>query len=263
MKTTLFGRSSGPLQLLIGTFALAACGAETGNGLAPRTSSVSMGLTSSTDASSSETAGFTGPDADGAILRVRSARASIGWIELHMDGTGCGEVTTPTTASCDAGKLRFAGPFVADLVSGRLEPSLDDVVLPAVAYRRVDVRLEKGRVFGKAPGIEQTLTATGTLERNGTSTPFDLALDFNAEAKFDDAAGVDLSGGPSGVLLQLDVGAWFAGAPISGCYDDGELVLDGGRLHIVDANGRCRQIRQGISAAIKDSGRLRAGPDRE
>ena len=61
------------------------------------------------------------------------------------------------------------------------------------------------------PLAGQTLIASGTINYPmGGTTPFDLALRFEDDARFENDLGVEITaGGTQEVFLDLDVATWF------------------------------------------------------
>lgn len=252
-----------PFAALITTTLAAGCGTETGNGAV----TVKVGLTS-TGTGGSDTV-LVGSDAQGTSLSISSARASVRHIELHRPSgkTSCEGYETSNTArvKCDGGKVRVNGPFDVDLLTRTARPSLEGLAIPPDTYRRLDVRLEAakvqdGLIAAGDPLEGESLLVSGTIAYPaGSSTPFELALRFDGDARFEDGAGfVVEADGVSEVLLLLDVAAWFASAPITQCIEDGELVITGGRLIIEDKGaGRCKDLTAALVDAVKSSGRLK------
>lgn len=247
---------------------LAACGAETGNGLGPtvalRASQSGSGLHVAQDPPVLE-----GTDAQGTPLTLAHARANVRSIELYSpDGQLCVDADyadSGFTVHCDSAKMRIEGPIVVDLMTGASVPSLERVVLPAAVYQRVDVRLEhakKGEVLQDGdPLLDLTLIADGELSYRGTPTPYDLGLKFSEDARFESATGVEVGSTEAArVLLLLDVSQWFTAIPLTGCLDDGDLSIEGGRIAIEDKGGRCNDIEKALKDAIKGSSRLGKGP---
>ncbi len=246
-----------------------ACGAETGNGLGPtvtlRATQSGSGLHAAQDPPV-----LRGADAQGTPLSVAHARVSVKRIELEkqVGGEACREadfVDSGFSVTCDGDKLRIEGPIVVDLMTGASTPSLERVVLPAATYQRVDVRLEQARagdvLMAGDPLIGATLVADGELDYRGQPTPYDLALKFNEDARFESSTGVTVSeAGAEQLLLLLDVTQWFAAVPLTGCLDDGDLTIEGGRIHVIDKGRRCSDVEKQLKDAIKGSSKLGKGP---
>ncbi len=252
------GRLALVLSLLLAASGLG-CGAETGNGM----TSVRLALESTDSANTLQ-----GSDLQGSVLAIEAAQGSLQDIELFFEeGTVCGDFELPEQeriGKCEGNKLTIEGPLVTDLVAGDSNPSLDSIVIPATTYRRVDVRFERARpedglIDGSHPLANKTLVATGELTSSGSTRSLEIALDFNADAKFESEGGITLEeDGANELLLSLDVAKWFSTLSITECSTQeggsGTLVIDenlGARM------GACRRVEPDLREAIRVSGRLR------
>ncbi len=171
------------------------------------------------------------------------------------------ELTDPVT--CSAGTLTVTGPFVADLLTGTSEPSLDDVSLAAGTYERLDARvddaehLEAGDVLA-----ELALLLRGELTLDGAVQPFELALQLNEDIRFEGGDGVQVDGQASGLLAALDVSSWLAEVPLAACIREGDVeVGDDGVARIdedTSGSGDCSDVEDRIREHMKEDGQLDA-----
>ena len=219
-------------------------------------------------------------DQGGAVFALTTARASVERIDVDLpDGASCvglaglldgsgGNDSAPHTSVCTGGggTVRLNGPWVVDLLTGAATPAIPAVSVPAGSYRRVDVRFapadpKDGVVAEADPLADQTLLATGTASLAGNAQPFQLALDFHEDARFESTSGLALVlDQTADVLLELDPSAWFASLPLAQCAADGDLDVVDGVLLLLDGQGACSDIENAIKDAIKASGELRAAP---
>lgn len=250
------------------TLAAAACGAETGNGLGPTVTMLATQSGSGLHVAQDPPV-LNGADAQGTPLTVAHARVSVRRIELESPGGPlCKDsdfVDSGFTVSCETDKIRIEGPIVVDLMTGASTPSLERVLLPAATYRGASVRLEQAKMrevlMPGDPMIGSTLVADGELDYRGQPTPYDLALKFNEDARFESSTGVAVTDeAAERVLLLLDVSRWFSAVPLTTCLDDGDLTIDGGRIHVVDKGRRCSDVEKQLKDAIKGSSKLGKGP---
>lgn len=253
-----------------------------GEGGAPGTTTVRLALRG--DASS---AAPRATDASGAALHVDAARANVRYIGFTLaNGKRCSDLDPATLgdARCDDGstddvgddnpssggsdasddsdEVRLYGPFVVDLMTGAATPSLEGLRIPAETYTRVDVRFDDadprdGVVASTDPLAEQTLLASGVMAHGGEELRFELALDFDEDARFEPASGpIAVSAdAPGEVSLWLDVARWFAAVRIGECMSDGDLVVSNGTV-IIDDRGGCSDVEGALKEAIKQSGQL-------
>jgi hypothetical protein len=259
---------------LIGlVFGLGACssghqGTSTGNSIVFGLKSLSSALSQDADASATTLVAV--EDADGTALSLNSAVANIGRIELYLPaGHFCSSLDSASlggSVSCEdddsAGgdgesKLTISGSYVVDFFAKTVTPSLGSLVLPALTYRRIDVRFDKDG--GSVQLGDNTVLASGTWEYEQDQKSFEIALEFNEEVRFRSSGGVSLSSGiGQNLLLLLDADAWFSALPLKECVDDGDLSFDAsGKVSIADhGSGGCSDIENDLKDAIKDSGEL-------
>jgi len=226
--------------------ALAACsGLDTGNGDISR---IQLALSA---------APADPVDADGVTFDLQSAQAFVRHVDLYLpSGTSCAGLAGldasdgDFTTRCDGDKIRARGPWLVDLLTGQATPALPTVPVVAGAYRRVDVRFEKGP-------DDWSLRATGDVPLDGASTPFRAELDFEEEARFE---GDVITAGPDAVqraLLELDPSLWFLSLPLAQCGEAGDLRIEGGVLLLEDGDDDCSDLESTVRDAIKGSGSLR------
>lgn len=245
-------------------------GTDTGNAGVAR---LEAGLVTTDDSSPDET--YTTEDSDGTSFTLASARAYVRDIELdlpdqvtcddvrdQLEGAGVRCEDSDDTASGDdspsGGKIKIAGPYVVNLISREATPSLADVRIPAMTYRRVDVRLDDAPddLAGDAELRGNTLVASGSYVSDSGTSPFRLALAFSEDARFESSAGVAVTGEGATLLLGLEVESWFSALPIGACAEDGDLAFDGDTLVIGDGDGGCSDIENELKDAIKNATRL-------
>jgi len=238
--------------LIFALFACA-CGTETGNGLVMRATESGSGLRAA-----QSDLGLSATDAQGTQLSLTLAQINVGKIEFDAPGTKpCAEAdfsNSGLSVRCDGAKIRIEGPILVDLMTGTSQPSLENLVIPAGIYKRIDVRFEQLK------GGDVTLTASGEIAYRQMPTPYDLALKFNEDARFESPGGITITeDAGEQVLLELDVRRWFSALPLTDCLDDGDLMIEGGRIAIRDKGSKCGMVEAALKDAIKASGRLGKG----
>jgi hypothetical protein len=248
------------------------CGAETGNGL---DNGLKMQLVGGTSAALSprDAARYTARDAQGSPLTIQASRVNVRHVEFELPGgrpcAGWDFGTSGLEIKCDSAKFRIEGPIVFDLITGAPTPSFAGLRIPPNTYKRVDVRIDDvtsddTHVPAGDPLRGASLVATGSITIAGdddddppVTTPFDLSLRFDEDARFESAGGITVSeSGGEDVLLSLDVTQWFANLPITECVKDDDLELVNGRLQIRDRGGKCSAIERELKDSIKRGTRL-------
>lgn len=236
---------------------LAACGAETGNGVA----TVVMKLTGENGGA------FVTTDQQGTSFGIESARAHIRRIDFEAPGQQlCKDedyADSGIVVHCDSAKIRIETPLVIDLMTGQTTPSLANVKIPAATYKRVDARFSPARVAdGEVQSTdrlaEHSIDISGAFQHMNMETDFKMRLAFEEDAIFSNSEGITVAeGGVEQVLLLLDVRQWFTQLPITACIDDGDLVVENGSLEIEDRGGaRCNMLEKSLKDAIKASSQL-------
>jgi len=262
------------LTALIGTLLLAttACEGESGTHIGnPPATSVGFQMLVTT---SHDDGGLSFEDDTGVVYQLTSAHAYVRDIEFDLpDGQSC-EAIEPGLAGgarCDdseAGRPKIVvdGPFAVDLIAGTSTPSIDDVRVPLLTYRRIDMRLvdadpDDGVVDEGDALVDRSLVARANFDYMSTPLELELSLRFNEDVRFEHDDGVAPPDDGS-LLALLDVALWLDDLPIGDCLDDSELDVSGGRLVVDDdtsGGGDCSDIENTVKDNIKDSGALDAG----
>ena len=184
-------------------------------------------------------------DLVGSLVEVGSAVANVERIDFSLpDGVRCADLD-PTTLGegvrCDdLDTLRIGEPRRFDLVTGIADPPLDAAVVPALPYRRVEVRFaeaDSDPVLG-----EDTIAADLTVD----GAPVSMRLRFSEDARFESSDGIPVEDGAQALLL-LDADAWFAGVDLAACGEAGGIVDE-------DADGACDlegEVRDAIEASAE------------
>lgn len=209
--------------------------------------------------------------ADGA-LRLDRARAAVREVRFQLpDGRRCEALPPdllPAPWRCETGDdwVRFDAPFVVDLLDPTPPAALADAPLPALNWRRAEVRFADGRDLVSAgdPLSDAALDLGGTLGDGGAGRRFALALSTSLDVRFEaDAGEIDPATGVPGVLLGLDVSRWFAAVPLTACAADADDPddPDDDELDATGLGGACADLEDAVEAALEDSGDLRRDED--
>jgi hypothetical protein len=243
---------------------LATEGTNTGNGV------VSLSLNALTPEGTPAEGALPVADADGAALSLTRARAAVREVRLQLpDGLRCDALAADAISPpwvCEAGDdwVRLRTGFVVDLLDPSPPAALTEAELPALDWRRAEVRFQDGGDFAGAgdPLQDLTIDAAGTFEYQGQARRFTLGLDFSADARFDSAGSLELpADAASGLLLGLDAAAWFATLPLTACLDDGDLEFSGDVVEVTDGKNGCSDLEGALKDAIEGSGSLRRRED--
>jgi hypothetical protein len=156
--------------------------------------------------------------------------------------------------------ILIRGPFVVDLLAGVSTPSLSRVRVPAVAYTRIDVRIDDGELGEGVLRsgdelIDRSLVVWADFVYMGTPVELRLSLKFNEDVRFEAPRGVPA--GPE-LRLELEVDRWLSGIRLADCLDGGDLVVEDGVLLVDDdsARGECSDLEGDIKDNVKNSARL-------
>lgn len=247
--------------------ALGGCAGASGEG---ETVALQLALSSSASANAGGTSDakpkLIGREADGGEFAIEEARAVVEKIELYLptgkdkSDSAKEEEKGASEDSDNSDKLTIRGPFVVNLIDGTSTPSLDAVQIPAGTYRRIDVRFSdeaNGHITDSDPLMGHTLVAGGQFTPSESDAmPFDMALDFHEDARFESETGIEIGAdGANEILLKLDVASWFSGLPVSDCMAKGDLPAQDGTL-VLDERAECSHVERDLRDAIRQSGRL-------
>lgn len=203
-------------------------------------------------------------------LHAETALAFVRHIEFYLPEGECAlaDAGDDDALEADAGddgcedKIRVKGPWVIDLMTGKATPSMDEIRIPAGAYRRVDVRFEDAdKNAAKSLNIpaelaEWTLVATGAYDGEAAES-FDMKLKFNNDARFQSDAGIVVTAnGAQEMVMALDVERWFSAVSLEECFEKERLDVVDGALMIVDESKRCNAIENAIKEVMKHPNRL-------
>jgi hypothetical protein len=197
-------------------------------------------------------------------LSAETALAFVRHIEFYLPEGHCVD-SEPNTDAGDADcedKLRVEGPWVVDLMTGKATPSMDDIRVPAGAYRRVDVRFEDADK-NAAKGIDVpaeledwTLVSTGAYHGD-VAAKFAMNLKFNEDARFQSDSGIVVTAdGAREMLMALDVQRWFSAVSLEECFEKERLAVADDTLIIEDESKRCNAVENAIKEVMKHPHRL-------
>lgn len=231
--------------------ALPACGSEDGVGFAVRASTAApsgpsdlLQLTDDGDTTFTLTAGR---------LHLRD-------IEFDLpDGVHCEDIAEGLVgATCEAedsgnssgDKIRVAGPFDIDLITGIATPSLADVSLPALAYSRIDFRVDDD------PN-DVSFAVTANFEHGGEALALSLSLDFNEDIRIEHPGGVAVDA-DTDLIASFVVDNWLGGVDVGACLESGDINREGDTVIIDESStsGACSDIEDTIKSNMKTSGQL-------
>ncbi len=207
-------------------------------------------------------------DESGVVFSITEARAWLRDIELEMPrGMNCQDFADVLAggAQCkttiddsrddardsddddDFGVILIDGPIMVDLVTGETAPSLSDVRVPALAYDRVDFRMEpadeESSLLAAGDSLaDNSLVVTASFELDGDASELVLAFDFNVDVRLEGLADGQVDDGDSLELL-LDVVGWFEGVDATSCVRHGD-------------GDACDDLEDLVKDNIKRSGRI-------
>ena len=198
-------------------------------------------------------------DAKGEFYGLREARINLRDIELDLpDGVGCAELEGALVgASCEGDKIRVEGPLLIDLLEGSAQPSIAEVRIPPLTYKRVDYRIDDAEDLPDGHVLEDhSFYVAAGFERDGQPLELRILLKFNEDARVEAPIGVALPGGGR-LTVNFDAAQWLSDVPIGDCLDDGDLEIDNGVV-LVDEDSDCGEIEGTIKDNIKSSTALQS-----
>lgn len=186
-------------------------------------------------------------DAEGTAFHLTEVRVGLRDIELDLPvGVACRDVEADlveATCSDVERKVRVAGPFAANLLTGETTPPIVGVRVPAIAYPRIDYRVVD---LADATDLLPTgdplrvasFTATADFENaSGSMMTLSIALDFTEDIRLENRDGVVLP--PGGTMtVAFDTEGWFDGLRVGRCIAAGELRVEGATV-FVDEDDDC------------------------
>ncbi len=219
-------------------------------------------------------AGLTVTDEVGTVYTLVSTKVNLRDIELDLPaGTRCNEIAAELGGGARCGsdnaddssgggsdstngggdKVKIDGPFTVDLLTGTATPSLAEVRVPALAYDRIDFRIEPADA-GELEGTSWRTTAT--FDDGGTQRALTLSLRFNEDLRVEAPGGVQVEAGAP-LLVRFDVTQWLSGVGLGACVDSGEA--DAGDAIVIDDATRgneCGEVEGALKEAVKRSMQL-------
>lgn len=233
---------------------LAGCaGSETGNGGAPRNKRpiiVTMRLATLVPS--------TLVDRDGGVFTIEQAYLVADRIDFDL-GEPCTEfddIVRPGVGSCDGDSMRIEGPWIADLLTGDLEPPLDGVEVLDGPFVEIDAKFGQGKVGTLGIEVGDPLDgASFVVQGTHEGTPYTLRLDLDAHARF--GPGV-IEADTERVALSFDLGPWLSSLSLSSCIDAGQVPSVGGVLQLAAADRQaCGDVTQTVRQALARVGHSR------
>lgn len=189
---------------------------------------------------------------------LTEANLNVRDIKLDLpDGVRCADIEADLVgATCSDDSLdsedtvEIEGPFAVDLVTGVSTPSLDDIEIPALTYRRLDIRVDDN-------ADDISFSAVADFDLDGDAVVLELALDFNEDIRVEGGGGVTVDA-DTDLIAEFAVANWLAGIDVASCINDGDLDVSSSTVVISDATteGSCSDIEDTIKNNMKDSGQL-------
>ncbi len=171
----------------------------------------------------------------GGTVTLTDARLALKEIKFKRSGEGTGDV-------------KYAGPFVVDLLTDTVTPSFETIALSAGTYTEFEMKLAKietgleasDSLLGKSIYLEGTYS--GPTGNSGTVTgiPFTLALEIDEEFELPAGAkGFDVADNTlSTVIIAFRMAKWFAfDSPVNDKSEDlSDVLVSSGRIDLSDAS---------------------------
>jgi hypothetical protein len=236
-----------------------------GTGVGNPTGTTEFAVVATTDAPAAKVAAgtvrnpdssITVADAGGMKFTIVKAYVNIDAVRIRLpDGADCSHATEVT---CESDDIRLPGPFVSNLMTGASTPNLGTFLLPAGAYRRVEMRLEPLEAGFATPDEAlrgHTVFLSGTFDYDGRpDRAFTIALDINEEMRIESGSGMTvLDSGITRMLVQFKADAWLAHSDIGACLGDQSLALDSAGNLAIDRDHSCGTLNTSLSDDVRGS----------
>lgn len=215
----------------------------------------------------------------GAINLVDSSGSSVGSVNLTDARIVLKEVEFEfeNDGENDA-EIEFAGPFVADLLTNTVTPSLDNILLDTGTYEEIFLSLDKiegdeidddgnqlipstDPLFGHSLYIEGTYTGPSSSGAQ-TSIPFKMSFDLEEEFELtgtnDTSEGLEIDSATlNDVIVAFRLAKWFRFDNLEtngSSFDPSQFVVSGGEIDIdEDSTGANASLREVIKENILES----------
>ena len=211
-------------------------------------------------------------DARGLRLDVQSAVGHVRRIDFDLPpGRTCAAVGDQVEGGvCVVGeaeeRFRFEGPWTLDVLGN--EMPIDGLALPAGAYARVDVRMQRAEDGDEVDEdedddlddddeLKQSAEVSLVIQGTAGAGSFTLNIRDTLDARFEGQAALVAGSGLVPVLLELPVATWFAGVDVGACVGGGNVIIDD------DSDDACEAVYEGVTRAIEQVGRLDDDDDEE
>jgi hypothetical protein len=228
------------------------CGADDDTVLGQDFGTASLALQATSEMGADDT--FEIEDPNGTAYTITDAFLVIEQIELDLpEGIDCGDLEDELDARIDCqgddlfdgeNELEIDGPFVLNLRTGQMSPSLIDLPIPAINYEEIDVEVNDldedddvtvtdDRIIGN------TVLGLADFEFDGQKRELQLEMSFDTEAKAGGDQAINLQDGDT-LELVFDVSNWLDNIPVTQCLQDADLKSQDGRVVVDDdVRGDC------------------------
>ena len=171
-------------------------------------------------------------------------------------------------------KVKFAGPYIVDLITDKVTPSLADVDIVAGVYEEIEMKLDKidgseeddagaplldetDPMFGKSIYVKGT--DTGTISSGEvTNMPFTMTFEFDETFELTGAGDTSVGfevvpGSPNPILIAFRMATWLDFTN----PDTNEKSMDFSKLVAVDDGAGNLEIRLDEKSDIQDNKDIR------
>lgn len=144
----------------------------------------------------------------------------------------------------DGDRLRLEGDWTVDLMTGRFDPPLEGLTLPAVAFDKVQVKL-------KGVGREPSITVSGQYDVGAGPARFDFELTGTVPAAFQIDGPLEISEDLWGIGLDMAFQTWLTEVDLRPCLEARQVGPNNGRLQIhAPSNRACAAAAWSMRQAL-------------
>jgi hypothetical protein len=200
-------------------------------------------------------------------LSITSAQLILDKIRFKMESEESeesDEVADEEDDEEDEEEDTFKGPYLVDLLTNTVTPSIKDMKVPAGVYKQLELNVHKvdeeelaalgldesSPMAGKSIYVTGSYTPTG-----GTSVAFTMSYELSERFILAGNAGMDVTSGANAVVIAFRLASWFDFSNLETNSDEinftdiveGDITLD------KDSEDAAKDIQEVIKENIKES----------
>lgn len=198
---------------------------------------------------------FTIRDSAGLPVTLLAIEALVQGIDFALpDSVDCARFKG---IDCMDGESSVIGPFTVDLMSGKSQPPLTKIKLPAGLYRKIGFELISSGDSGETwDSAAQNIVIRGKLGTDsGAGRAFAVRLNLKEGLDFPHPTGIQIRADTlNNILLGLNVDGWLGGTELTKCVE--AMPVDSSGSVLLQGDAFCGGVGKVIRRNIEGSGGL-------